>query len=191
MSLRGWFSVSRKGGTGGDGLVYAPKGWKQQGLCVGLAIESLSRVIVQMVLQNSLLTSQGLHAVLVFPWSWRRKKKNPADIAYDCQGISGLTSTIALAAASSSLKVSMIILSYCKPTTMLLLCIHCAQSVRLIVPRLDRPCGPIPRLFSLGTLRATLSIRVQSSQIGNMWIDGLVATYGQFESGSLPVSSAV
>jgi len=39
------------------------------------------------------------------------KKRSPADIAYDCRGILGLMSTIALAAASSSLQVSMAILS--------------------------------------------------------------------------------
>ena len=33
ISLGGWFSVSRKGGTGGGGLVYTPKGGKQHG-CV-------------------------------------------------------------------------------------------------------------------------------------------------------------
>jgi len=33
ISLGDWFSVSRKGGTGGGGLVYTPKGWKQHG-CV-------------------------------------------------------------------------------------------------------------------------------------------------------------
>jgi len=33
MFLGDCFSVSRKGGTGGGGLVYAPKGWKQHG-CV-------------------------------------------------------------------------------------------------------------------------------------------------------------
>jgi len=33
-------------------------------LCVGLAVKSLSRVIAQMVMENSHLTSQGLHAVL-------------------------------------------------------------------------------------------------------------------------------
>jgi len=32
-------------------------------LCVGLAVKSLSRVVAQMVLENSHLTSQGLHAV--------------------------------------------------------------------------------------------------------------------------------
>jgi len=31
ISLGDWFSVSRKGGTGGSGLVYTPKGWKQHG----------------------------------------------------------------------------------------------------------------------------------------------------------------
>ena len=34
---------------------------------------------------------------------------------------------------------------------MLLIHILCARSVRLTVPRLDRSCGLIPRLFSLGT----------------------------------------
>jgi len=33
ISLGDWFSVSRKGGTGGGGLVYTPKGWKQH-VCV-------------------------------------------------------------------------------------------------------------------------------------------------------------
>ena len=33
ISLGDWFSGSRKGGTGGGGLVYTPKGWKQHG-CV-------------------------------------------------------------------------------------------------------------------------------------------------------------
>jgi len=28
MSLGDRFSVSRKGGTGGGGLIYTPKGWK-------------------------------------------------------------------------------------------------------------------------------------------------------------------
>jgi len=31
ISLGDWFSVSRKGGTGGGGLVYTPKRWKQHG----------------------------------------------------------------------------------------------------------------------------------------------------------------
>jgi len=33
ISLGNQFSVSRKDGTGGSGLVYRPKGWKQHG-CV-------------------------------------------------------------------------------------------------------------------------------------------------------------
>ena len=39
------------------------------------------------------------------------RKKSPADITYDCQGISGPTPTVALAAANSSLQVSMTVLS--------------------------------------------------------------------------------
>ena len=39
------------------------------------------------------------------------KIKSPADITYDCRGISGLMSTIALAVANTSLQVSMTILS--------------------------------------------------------------------------------
>jgi len=46
ISLVDWFSVSRKGGTGGGGLVCRPKGWKQHG-CVWVWPEkSLSRVII-------------------------------------------------------------------------------------------------------------------------------------------------
>jgi len=37
MSLGDWFSVSRKGGTGGGGLVYTPKEQKQHGV-PGLAV---------------------------------------------------------------------------------------------------------------------------------------------------------
>ena len=36
---------------------------KTAGLCVGLAVNLLSRVIAQMVLENSHLTSQGLYAM--------------------------------------------------------------------------------------------------------------------------------
>jgi len=39
---------------------------KTAGLCVGLAVKSLSRVIAQMVLENSHLTSQRLHAVFKY-----------------------------------------------------------------------------------------------------------------------------
>ena len=39
---------------------------KTAGLCVGLAVKFLSRVIVQMVLENSHLTSQRLHAVFKY-----------------------------------------------------------------------------------------------------------------------------
>ena len=39
---------------------------KSAWLCVGLAEKSLSRVIAQMVLENSHLTSQGLHAVFKY-----------------------------------------------------------------------------------------------------------------------------
>jgi len=39
ISLGDWFSVSRKGGTGGGGLVYTPKGW----LCGELAVKILQR----------------------------------------------------------------------------------------------------------------------------------------------------
>ena len=63
MSLGDWFNVSRKGGTGIGGLVYTLKRVKTAGLCVGLAVKLLSRVIVQMVLENSHLTSQGLYAM--------------------------------------------------------------------------------------------------------------------------------
>jgi len=62
ISLGDCFSVSRKGSTGGGGLVYIPKS-ETAWLCVGLAVKSLSRVIAQIVLENSHLTSQGLHAV--------------------------------------------------------------------------------------------------------------------------------
>ena len=31
LSLGDWFSVSRKGGTGGGAVLYTPKGWKQHG----------------------------------------------------------------------------------------------------------------------------------------------------------------
>ena len=52
ISLGDWFSVSRKGGTGGGGLVYTPKGWKQHG-CVWVGCKkSLSRVMTQMVLET-------------------------------------------------------------------------------------------------------------------------------------------
>jgi len=46
---------------------------KTAGLCVGLAIKLLSRVIAQIVLENSHLTSQGLHAVFKYDllaYSW-------------------------------------------------------------------------------------------------------------------------
>ena len=45
MSLENWFSVSRKGGTGGGGLEYTPKGENRRAV-VGLAVKSLSRVMV-------------------------------------------------------------------------------------------------------------------------------------------------
>ena len=44
------------------GLYIHPK-VKTAWLCVGLTVKSLSRVIAQMVLENSHLTSQGLHEV--------------------------------------------------------------------------------------------------------------------------------
>ena len=66
LSLGDWFNVSRKGGTGIGGLVYTLKRVKTAGLCVGLAVKLLSRVIVQMVLENSHPTSQGLHAVFKY-----------------------------------------------------------------------------------------------------------------------------
>ena len=89
-------------------------------------------------------------------------EEKSTDIAYDCRGISGPTPTIVLAAANSSLQVSMTVLSWSKPISMLLIHIHCAQSVRITVSRqfLWSPsqivqCGYeynyLPRLFSLGT----------------------------------------
>ena len=69
LSLGDWFSMSRKGRTGGGGLVYIymyTQRVKTAWLCVGLAVKSFSRVIAQMVLENSHLTSQGLHAVLKY-----------------------------------------------------------------------------------------------------------------------------
>ena len=57
MSLGDWFSVRRKGGTGESRLIYTPQRVKTAGLskplCVGLAVKSLSRV---MVLKNHHLT---------------------------------------------------------------------------------------------------------------------------------------
>jgi len=38
ISLGDWFSMSRKGGTGGGGLVYTPKS-EYRWLCVGLAVK--------------------------------------------------------------------------------------------------------------------------------------------------------
>ena len=65
LSLGDWFSVSRKVGQGEVGWYIHPKS-ETAGLCVGgLVVKSLSRVIVQMVLENSHLTSQGLHVVCV------------------------------------------------------------------------------------------------------------------------------
>ena len=72
------------------------------------------------------------------------------------RALSGPTSTIALAAAYR------LAWPYCrsrKPTSMLI-CIHCAQSVRLTVPWLDHSCGLVPRLFSLHGYEITISICV-------------------------------
>jgi len=41
ISLGDWFSVSRKGGTGGGGLVCTPKGWKQHS-CVWVWLQNPS-----------------------------------------------------------------------------------------------------------------------------------------------------
>jgi len=62
-SLGDWFNVnqslSRKGGTGEGDIQRVKTAW----LCGDLAVKFLSRVIAQMVLENSYLTSQRLHAV--------------------------------------------------------------------------------------------------------------------------------
>jgi len=41
MSFWDWFSVSRKCGTGGGGLVYTPKGWSSIAVC-GFGCKNLS-----------------------------------------------------------------------------------------------------------------------------------------------------
>jgi len=62
MSLKDWFSVSRKDGTGW--YIY-PKGDKSMAVC-GLGCKSVCRVIAQIVLENSHLISQGLYAVFKY-----------------------------------------------------------------------------------------------------------------------------
>jgi len=65
ISLGDWFCVSRKGGTGEVGWYIHPKGENNMAVCGFGWKKSLSRVIVQMVLENSHFISQGLHACSV------------------------------------------------------------------------------------------------------------------------------
>ena len=45
MTLGNWFSISRKGGKGGGGLVYIyTQSMKQHG-CLGLVVKSLNKII--------------------------------------------------------------------------------------------------------------------------------------------------
>ena len=59
------FIVSRKGVTGGGGLVYTPKGENSMAVC-GFGCKNPSVGSLQMVLESNHLTSQGLHAVFKF-----------------------------------------------------------------------------------------------------------------------------
>ena len=58
--------MSRKGGTGGGGLVYTPKGMAVCGFgCKNPSVGSLHKCM-RMVLENSHLTSRGLWIHVVF-----------------------------------------------------------------------------------------------------------------------------
>ena len=93
------------------------------------------------------------------------KKKSPADIVYGCRSISALTSTIALAAASSSLQVSMTVLSQSNAANLHTL----ARSLRLTVHDLPD---------SLCTICQTRCSQTRSL----LWCRSEVVQSGYFES---------